>query len=198
MLLNCYKNGLVEAGCDEVGRGCLAGPVVAAAVIFPPDYQNGDIRDSKKLTFKKRLELREVILKDAVDYGIGLAGNDEIDEVNILRATFLAMHRAISNLRTRPEMILVDGNRFMPFEDIPYHCQVGGDNLYLAIAGASILAKTYRDLMMMELAGEFPGYGWDRNFGYPTKLHRQAIQEHGTTPLHRKSFRLLKDQLDIF
>ncbi len=186
--------GLVEAGCDEAGRGCLAGSVYAAAVIFPKNYHNEDLNDSKKLTAKRRYALREQIERDALAWAVGVVTPEEIDEINILNASILAMHRALDQLKLRPEFVIVDGNRFKPYKDVPYQTIVKGDGKYLAIAAASILAKTYRDDYMHELHQQFPYYGWDRNAGYPTKQHRQGIAEHGLTPYHRRSFAGLGEQ----
>ena len=191
MLENHYYEGLVEAGCDEAGRGCLAGSVFAAAVILPPDYENELLNDSKKLTDRKRKQLREIIEHDAVDWAVGIVEPGEIDEINILNASILAMHRALDQLKVRPEAVIVDGNRFKPYRDLPYTTIVKGDGKYLSIAAASILAKTYRDDYMDRLAEDYPQYDWKSNKGYPTKKHRQAIRECGITPLHRRSFTLL-------
>ncbi|KIP56210.1 ribonuclease HII [Prevotella pectinovora] len=191
MLENHYYEGLVEAGCDEAGRGCLAGSVFAAAVILPPDYENELLNDSKKLTDRKRKQLREIIEHDAVDWAVGIVEPGEIDEINILNASILAMHRALDQLKVRPEAVIVDGNRFKPFRDLPYTTIVKGDGKYLSIAAASILAKTYRDDYMDRLAEDYPQYDWKSNKGYPTKKHRQAIRECGITPFHRRSFTLL-------
>ncbi|WP_444383717.1 ribonuclease HII [Prevotellamassilia timonensis] len=189
MLLPIFNTqGLIEAGCDEAGRGCLAGSVYAAAVILPPDYTNDELNDSKKLSAKRRYTLREVIERDAVAWAVGVATAAEIDEINILNASILAMHRALDKLAVRPEFVIVDGNRFKPYHDVPHQTIVKGDGKYLAIAAASILAKTYRDDYMHELHKEFPYYGWDRNAGYPTKQHREGIAEHGLTPYHRLTF----------
>lgn len=191
MLENHYYEGLVEAGCDEAGRGCLAGSVFAAAVILPPDYENELLNDSKKLTDRKRKQLREIIEHDAVDWAVGIVEPGEIDEINILNASILAMHRALDLLKVRPEAVIVDGNRFKPYRDLPYTTIVKGDGKYLSIAAASILAKTYRDDYMDRLAEDYPQYDWKSNKGYPTKKHRQAIRECGITPFHRRSFTLL-------
>lgn len=193
MLKSHYYEGLIEAGCDEAGRGCLAGSVYAAAVILPPDYQNELLNDSKKLTAKKRYALREVIERDAIAWAVGIVTPEEIDKINILNASFLAMHRALDQLQVRPEAVIVDGNRFKPYQDLPSTTIVKGDGKYLSIAAASILAKTYRDDYMLSLAEEYPQYDWQSNMGYPTKKHRQAILEHGITPYHRKSYNLLGD-----
>lgn len=182
---------MIEAGCDEAGRGCLAGSVYAAAVILPPDYQNPDLNDSKKLTDKKRKALREQIERDAVAWAVGIVTPDEIDKINILNASILAMHRALDQLKVRPEAVIVDGNRFKPYQNLPYTTIVKGDGKYLAIAAASILAKTYRDDYMDALAEEYPLYDWKSNKGYPTKKHRAAIKQFGVTPYHRMSYNLL-------
>jgi len=191
MLLSHYYKGLVEAGCDEAGRGCLAGSVYAAAVILPEDYHNDMLNDSKKLTARQRYALRTEIERDAVSWAIGIVTAKEIDEINILRASILAMHRAVDGLKVRPEALIIDGNRFSPYQNLPYTTIVKGDGKYLAIAAASVLAKTYRDDYMQELHKEYPYYGWDHNAGYPTKEHRQGIEEYGTSPYHRKTFTLL-------
>lgn len=189
MLLPIFNTqGLIEAGCDEAGRGCLAGSVYAAAVILPPGYTNDELNDSKKLSAKRRYALRKVIERDAVAWAVGVATAAEIDEINILNASILAMHRALDKLTVRPEFVIVDGNRFKPYHDVPHQTIVKGDGKYLTIAAASILAKTYRDDYMHELHKEFPYYGWDRNAGYPTKQHREGIAEHGLTPYHRVTF----------
>lgn len=182
---------MIEAGCDEAGRGCLAGSVYAAAVILPPDYQNPDLNDSKKLTDKKRKALREQIERDAVAWAVGIVTPDEIDKINILNASILAMHRALDQLKVCPEAVIVDGNRFKPYQNLPYTTIVKGDGKYLAIAAASILAKTYRDDYMDALAEEYPQYDWKSNKGYPTKKHRAAIKQFGVTPYHRMSYNLL-------
>ncbi len=193
MLLSHYYEGLVEVGCDEAGRGCLAGSVYAAAVILPPDYENELLNDSKKLSAKKRYTLRAEIERDAVAWAVGVVTPEEIDKINILNASFLAMHRALDQLKVRPEAIIVDGNRFKPYQELPFTTIVKGDGKYLSIAAASILAKTYRDDYMQALAKEYPQYDWQSNMGYPTKKHRKAISKHGVTPYHRKSFNLLGD-----
>ena len=193
MLKSHYYESLIEAGCDEAGRGCLAGSVYAAAVILPPDYQNELLNDSKKLTAKKRYALREEIERDAIAWAVGIVTPEEIDKINILNASFLAMHRALDQLKVRPEAVIVDGNRFKPYQNLPSTTIVKGDGKYLSIAAASILAKTYRDDYMLSLAEEYPQYDWQSNMGYPTKKHRQAIREHGITPYHRKSYNLLGD-----
>lgn len=192
MLKSHFNKGLVEAGCDEAGRGCLAGSVFAAAVILPEDYVNEGLNDSKKLTPMRRYELRDEIERDALAWAVGVVTSEEIDKINILNASILAMHRALDQLEVRPEAIIVDGNRFKPYRFIPYNTVVKGDGKYLSIAAASILAKTYRDDYMDSLAREYPQYAWDVNKGYPTKAHREAIAKYGITPYHRKSFRLLR------
>ena len=198
MLKSCYFEGKIEAGCDEAGRGCLAGSVYAAAVIFPADYQNEELNDSKQLTDKKRHQLREIIERDALAWAVGVVTPEEIDKINILNASFLAMHRALDQLKVRPEAIIVDGNRFKKYGEVPHTCIVKGDAKYLSIAAASILAKTYRDDYMDGLAEEYPQYDWKFNKGYPTKKHREAIRQYGVTPYHRMSYNLLGDgQLDI-
>lgn len=194
MLKSHFNKGLVEAGCDEAGRGCLAGSVFAAAVILPEDYDNEGLNDSKKLTPMRRYELRDEIERDALAWAVGVVTPEEIDKINILNASILAMHRALDQLEVRPEAIIVDGNRFKPYRFIPYNTVVKGDGKYLSIAAASILAKTYRDDYMDSLAREYPQYAWDVNKGYPTKAHREAIAKYGITPYHRKSFRLLADK----
>ena len=217
MLASHYYTGKVEAGCDEAGRGCLAGSVYAAAVIFPEDYQNDELNDSKQLTDRRRKQLREIIQRDAVAWAVGIVTPEEIDRINILNASILAMHRALDQLTVRPEAIIVDGNRFKPYHEpitnnretitnnretitnnretitIPHTTIVKGDGKYLSIAAASILAKTYRDDYMDELAKEYPQYDWLSNKGYPTKKHREAIRQYGITPYHRKTFNMLGD-----
>ena len=220
MLASHYYEGKIEAGCDEAGRGCLAGSVYAAAVILPEDYQNELLNDSKQLTEKKRYELREIIQRDAVAWAVGIVTPEEIDKINILNASILAMHRALNQLKVRPEAIIIDGNRFKPYYDplltppvgggnasknppptggargghpLPHTTIVKGDGKYLSIAAASILAKTYRDDYMNQLAEEYPQYDWRSNKGYPTKKHREAIKQFGITPYHRKSYNLLGD-----
>lgn len=187
------EKGLVEAGCDEAGRGCLAGSVYAAAVIFPEDYQNEELNDSKQLTAKQRKKLRDIIERDATAWAVGVVTPEEIDKINILNASILAMHRALDQLKVRPEAVIVDGNRFKPWQNVRYATIVKGDGKYLSIAAASILAKTYRDDYMEALAEEFPQYDWMSNKGYPTKKHRDAIRQYGITPYHRKSFNMLGD-----
>lgn len=193
MLLSKFYKGKIEAGCDEAGRGCLAGSVYAAAVILPEGYQNELLNDSKQLSEKKRYQLREIIECDAVAWAVGIVTPDEIDKINILNASILAMHRALDQLKVRPEAIIVDGNRFKPYQKLPCTTIVKGDGKYLAIAAASILAKTYRDDYMNQLAEEYPQYDWLSNKGYPTKKHREAIKQFGITPYHRKSYNLLGD-----
>lgn len=193
MLASHYYTGLVEAGCDEAGRGCLAGSVYAGAVIFPEDYLNLDLNDSKQLSDHRRHQLREVILRDALAWAVGIVTPEEIDHINILNASILAMHRALDQLKLRPQAIIVDGNKFKPYQSIPYTTIVKGDGKYLSIAAASILAKTYRDDYMDELAEQYPQYDWKNNKGYPTKKHREAIRAYGITPFHRKSYNLLGD-----
>ena len=207
MLEAYYKEGLIEAGCDEAGRGCLAGPVFAAAVILPSDFRNEMLNDSKQLTEKKRYQLREVIEREALAWAVGIVDNNVIDKINILNASILAMHRALDQLTIRPEYIIVDGNRWKPYQEltandnvndndnepkvVPATTIVKGDGKYLSIAAASILAKTYRDDFMLRIHEEFPQYHWDKNKGYPAKVHREAIRQYGTTPYHRMSFNLL-------
>ena len=190
MLKSHYYEGKIEAGCDEAGRGCLAGSVYAAAVILPEGYQNELLNDSKQLTEKRRYQLRELIEKDAVAWAVGIVTPEEIDKINILNASILAMHRALDQLKVRPEAIIVDGNRFKPYQKLPHTTIVKGDGKYLSIAAASILAKTYRDDYMNQLAEEYPQYDWLSNKGYPTKKHREAIKQFGITPYHRKSYNL--------
>lgn len=191
MLKNYYEQGRVEAGCDEAGRGSLAGSVYAAAVILPPDYHNERLNDSKKLTARQRYALRQDIERDAVAWAVGVVTPQEIDQINILNASILAMHRALDQLQVRPEAIIVDGNRFKPYRDLPHTTIVKGDGKYLSIAAASILTKTYRDDEMIRLAQEYPDYDWQHNMGYPTRKHREAIRQHGVTPYHRRTFNLL-------
>ena len=187
----------IEAGCDEAGRGCLAGPVFAAAVILPDNFNCPQLNDSKQLSEKQRQQLREIIEQNALSFAVEICTPEEIDEVNILWASVKAMHRALAKLSTVPEHILVDGNRFRPFNDIPHTCVVKGDSKFLSIAAASILAKTYRDEYMLQLHNDFPAYGWAKNKGYPTKTHREAIKKDGITMHHRKSFNLMEKQLEI-
>lgn len=197
MLLHNLKKGVIEAGCDEAGRGCLAGPVFAAAVILPADFSSELLNDSKKLTEKQRYKLRPLIESAALAWAVGSYSNEEIDEVNILNASIFSMHRALDQLTIRPDHIIVDGNRFKPYRDIPYVTVVKGDGKYLSIAAASVLAKTYRDDYMTVLNEQHPEYGWNQNKGYPTTVHRAAIQKYGVTPFHRMSFRLIDSQLKI-
>jgi len=195
-LKSFFQKGQIEAGCDEAGRGCLAGPVVAAAVILPKRWNHSLLNDSKKLTENQRMKVREAILKDVKYHSIGVCSHDEIDKINILNASFLAMHRALDGLPIPPDCILVDGNRFTPYQSINHFCIIQGDGIYRSIAAASVLAKTHRDALMMELHCEYPEYGWDRNKGYPTKNHRLAIAEVGASPHHRMSFTLLPKQVE--
>jgi len=192
-----FDKNLLEAGCDEAGRGCLAGPVFAASVILPKSYRNKWLDDSKKLSDKDRYELRPEIEEKAETWALGIVDNVEIDEINILKASFLAMHRAIDQLTKQPELLLIDGNRFTPYKKIKHQCIVKGDAKFLNIAAASILAKTYRDDFMKEAAIKHPEYGWEQNMGYPTKKHREAIRLHGPTSLHRMTFQLLPAQLTL-
>lgn len=196
-LKSYWDKHLIEAGCDEAGRGCLAGPVVAAAVILPKKYKNKFLNDSKKINEKLRYELREEIQQSALHWAYAIVSNTEIDEINILNASFLAMHRAIDQLNEVPELLLIDGNRFNKYKNINHQCIIKGDEKYLSIAAASILAKTYRDDLMMKLHEEYSYYKWNTNKGYPTIEHREAIKNHGTTPYHRMSFTLLSDQLSF-
>lgn len=198
MLLPYYNENLIEAGCDEAGRGCLAGSVYAAAVILPKDYRNDALNDSKRLSASRRYKLREEIMRDAVAWAVGVVTPSEIDEINILNASILAMHRAVDQLSVRPQALIIDGNRFRPYQGLPYTTIVKGDGKYQSVAAASILAKTFRDDYMKELHEQYPFYGWNRNAGYPTREHREAIREHGLTPYHRKTFNLLGDgQLEL-
>lgn len=194
---NQYSNIDPEAGTDEAGRGCLAGPVTAAAVILPPGFKNEILTDSKQLSKKHRDQLRVIIEQEAISYAVIHTSPEEIDQMNILNASITSMHRALEELSTPPKFIAVDGNRFKPFGEVPYECIVKGDAKYLHIAAASILAKTYRDELMERLDREHPEYDWKNNKGYPTKTHREAIIKHGATPYHRKSFRLLPEQLSL-
>ncbi len=197
-LLSYHQTKLLEAGCDEAGRGCLAGPVVAAAVILPRDFFHPVLNDSKKLSRNKREGLVDEIKREAIAWAVGEVDHTEIDEINILNASFLAMHRAIDSLKTPPEMLLIDGNRFNAYKDLPHACMIKGDGRFFSIAAASVLAKTYRDALMDDLHQQYPQYGWASNAGYPTVAHRQAIKAHGATPFHRQSFRLLPEQLELF
>lgn len=198
MLLPYLEENRIEAGCDEAGRGCLAGPVYAAAVILPPDFKNELLNDSKQLTEHQRNLLRPIIEKEALAWGVGIVTSEEIDEINILNASFLAMHRAVDQLKVRPEFLLIDGNKFKPYKGINHTCIVKGDAKMMSIAAASVLAKTYRDEFMEKIGKEFPQYNWKGNKGYPTKAHRAAIREFGPTPYHRMSFRLLNDEPSLF
>jgi ribonuclease HII len=198
MLLSSFTPDLIEAGCDEAGRGCLAGPVVAAAVILPQQYTHPLLNDSKQLTRDERLLIREDILRDAIAWAVAEVDHEEIDRINILNASFEAMHRALDQLSVTPSLLLIDGNRFKPYKEMPFQCIVKGDATYLSIAAASILAKTYRDEKMQALAAEFPGYGWETNVGYPTPEHRDGIKRQGITPYHRRTFQLLPAQLELF
>lgn len=198
MLKPYLQSDLAEAGCDEAGRGCLAGPVVAAAVILPPGFSNELLNDSKQLSERQRNNLRHIIEQEATAWAVAFVTPEEIDKINILQASILAMHNAISRLNPKPDFLLIDGNRFNPYPGIPHKCIVKGDATYMSIAAASILAKTHRDEYMSAIAKEYPQYGWERNKGYPTRDHRTAIAAHGTTPHHRLSFRLLDPQLSLF
>lgn len=195
MLLPYMTEGAVEAGCDEAGRGCLAGPVYAAAVILPPDFHSTELNDSKQLTARQRYLLRPIIEQEAVAWAIGVVTAQEIDKINILNASILAMHRALDQLTTRPDHLIIDGNRFKPYGKIPYQCVVKGDGTYLSIAAASVLAKTYRDDYMCQIGEEYPAYNWKKNKGYPTRDHRAAIEQLGPCPYHRMTFTLLDPQL---
>ena len=198
MSLLSHYSDLVEAGCDEAGRGCLAGPVVAAAVILKKGKDYPELNDSKQLTEKKRMKLRELVMQEALSYGVGIVSPEEIDKINILNASFLAMHRALDQLKRQPELLLIDGNRFNPYKKVKHVCIVGGDAKYQSIAAASILAKTTRDLMMKEYDEQYPQYNWKKNKGYPTLEHKQAIADYGTTPLHRMTFNMaIQLKLDI-
>ena len=197
MLKTHFSQNLLEAGCDEAGRGCLAGPVVAAAVILPRGYKNKELNDSKQLSEKKRNALRIEIERECV-YAVSMVHNEEIDKVNILNASYIAMQRAVDMLTQNPELLLIDGNRYKPHNDIPFECIIKGDAKFMSIAAASILAKTYRDEYMQSMDAKYPNYGWRRNKGYPTAAHRLAIKTHGITPLHRRSFHLKSDQLSLF
>jgi ribonuclease HII len=192
-----FKEGRIEAGCDEAGRGCLAGPVFAAAVILPSNFKNDLLNDSKQLSEKERELLRPVIEEQALAFGIGIVSNEEVDQINVLNASFLAMHRAIEQLKVKPEHLLIDGNRFRVYPEITHDCIVKGDGKYLPIAAASVLAKTYRDDFMKQIHNEFPGYLWCNNKGYPTRVHREAIRAIGTSPYHRMTFHLLEEQLKL-
>jgi ribonuclease HII len=198
MLLSSFSDDHIEAGCDEAGRGCLAGPVVAAAVVLPKKYSHPLLNDSKQLTKAERELLRMDVQRDALAWAVAEISNEEIDNINILNASFKAMHHAIARLTVVPSLLLIDGNRFVPYLDIHHECIVKGDGKYLSIAAASILAKTYRDDLMTSLAATYPGYNWETNAGYPTTAHREGIRQRGITPYHRKSFTLLPAQLDLF
>ena len=198
MLLSSFTPDLVEAGCDEVGRGCLAGPVVAAAVILPKNFTHEFLNDSKQLTRDERNSLQEEIKGAALTWAVAEVSPEEIDKINILNASFLAMHKALDQLTMRPELLLIDGNRFKPYQEIKFECIIKGDATYLSIAAASVLAKIYRDDLMEELGVRYPGYGWHTNVGYPTVEHRDGIRALGITPFHRKSFALLPSQLELF
>lgn len=198
MLRSSFSKKHIEAGCDEAGRGCLAGPVVAAAVVLPKRYRHRLLNDSKQLKPCEREQLREEIQRDALAWAVAEISHTEIDSINILNASFKAMHHAVARLTVLPSLLLIDGNRFNPYPEIPHQCIIKGDGKYLSIAAASILAKTYRDELMMKLAAEFPGYGWETNMGYPTEGHRDGIKRLGITPYHRKSFQLLPSQLELF
>lgn len=198
MLFSSFSSDLIEAGCDEVGRGCLAGPVVAAAVILPKNYQHELLNDSKVLSKEERETLNIEIQRDALAWAVAEVDNEEIDKINILNASFKAMHLALDKLHISPELLLIDGNRFKPYREIKFECIIKGDGLYLSIAAASIIAKTYRDNLMAKFAEQYPGYGWITNVGYATGEHREALKKLGHTPLHRRSFRLLPEQLEIF
>ena len=197
-MLKPFYSNLIEAGLDEAGRGCLAGPVMAASVILPRDYFSPLLNDSKQLSKSQRELLREEIEQEAVEFAVGEVSNQEIDQINILNASFLAMHRALDSLNSTPEFLIIDGNRFNPYKKIKHACIVKGDGKYFSIAAASVLAKTYRDQRMEQLASEFPGYDWENNKGYPTRKHRKAIEEKGCTPFHRMSFNLLNNQIELF
>ena len=198
MLKSSFTPDLIEAGCDEVGRGCLAGPVVAAAVILPKDYKHELLNDSKQLVKEERELLEKDIKRDALAWAIAEIDNREIDVINILNASFKAMHLALNKLEVRPEFLLIDGNRFTPYPGLLHECVIKGDGKYLSIAAASVLAKTYRDELMSKLSAQFPGYGWNTNVGYPTEEHRDGIRALGITPFHRRSFQLLPSQLELF
>ena len=198
MLISSFTSDRIEAGCDEVGRGCLAGPVVAAAVILPKNYQHELLNDSKQLSKEERLQIHEDILRDALAWAVAEVSNQEIDKINILNASFKAMHLALDQLKIKPEFLLIDGNRFKAYNDLPHECVIKGDATYLSIAAASILAKNYRDDLMEKLALQFPGYGWETNVGYPTSKHRDGIKALGVTEYHRMSFQLLPSQLELF
>ena len=197
MLRSNYQHHLIETGCDEAGRGCFAGPVYAAAVVLAPDFRHEWLNDSKQLSESQRYLLRPVIEKEALSWAIGWATHQEIDAINILNASFLAMHRAINKLPIAPEYLLIDGNRFKKYPNTDHTCIIGGDGLYMSIAAASVLAKTYRDDYMLKLHDQYPVYNWEKNKGYGTKEHRKALEEYGISPFHRRSYRLFPDQLKI-
>lgn len=197
MLLPYLQDEFIEAGCDEAGRGCLAGPVFAAAVILPKNFEHNLLNDSKQLKESDRFELRQIIEQEALAFGVAMVDHEEIDKINILNASIRAMHLSINKLSVRPGFIIIDGNRFKPYQDIPYKCVIKGDGKYFSIAAASILAKTYRDEFMLNLASDYPKYDWENNKGYPTIKHRNAVIEHGLTPYHRKSFRISDPQLKL-
>ena len=196
-LCSSFTKDLIEAGCDEAGRGCLAGPVVAAAVILPKKYRHKKLTDSKQLSAEERFALREDIIRDAEAWAVAEVSHAEIDAINILNASYKAMHLAVDQLTIRPQLLLIDGNRFKPYDDVPFECIVKGDAKFLSIAAASVLAKTYRDELMQKLAVQYPGYGWETNVGYPTPAHRDGIKLLGITPYHRKTFQLLPSQLEL-
>ncbi len=198
MLLPFFQDGLIEAGCDEAGRGCLAGPVFAASVILPRNFSHDILTDSKQLSEKQRYALRVYIEREAVTFAVARVDHDEIDRINILNASFLAMHKALAMLNIQPEFILIDGNRFKPYQKVPHECIIKGDGKYFSIAAASILAKTYRDDFMHKISGEHPQYDWHNNKGYPTAKHREAVTAYGMSPYHRKTFRITDPQLDLF
>ena len=198
MLEKYLIKGRIEAGCDEAGRGCLAGPVTAAAVILPEDFHNDLLNDSKQLTERQRDILRPIIEREAIAWAVAFVSPQEIDEINILKASFTAMHRAIDQLKVRPEALLIDGNRFIKYQDVPHTCIVKGDGKMMSIAAASVLAKTHRDEYMYRIAKDFPQYAWEKNKGYPTPAHREAIEKCGTTPHHRMTFQLLNPHLSLF
>lgn len=198
MLKSSHTSDKIEAGCDEVGRGCLAGPVVAAAVILPKHYVHDILNDSKQLTREERLSLTEEIKREATSWAVAEVSNVEIDKSNILKASFKAMHLALDQLAVKPDLLLIDGNRFQPYGELEFECIIKGDGKYLSIAAASVLAKTYRDELMIKLSGQYPGYAWETNVGYPTEEHRDGIRNLGITPYHRRSFQLLPTQLELF
>lgn len=197
-LLSTFQRDFIEAGCDEAGRGCLAGPVFAAAVVFPADYCNPVLNDSKKLSEKKRMELRPIIEQEALAYAVASVSAEEIDKINIHKASYLAMHKALDMLAVKPGFLIIDGNKFIPYPNVPHSCIIKGDGKYLSIAAASILAKTYRDEYMENIAVDYPDYDWLQNKGYPTIKHRQAVIQLGLTPHHRKTFRVTDPQLTLF